>query len=79
MGGLGGGMNPFMMPGMFGGAGGAGGAPADTRPPRERFATQLQQIKEMGFVDEETILQILVQTNGNVNLAMEILFSSLGG
>ncbi len=72
-------MNPFMMPGMFGGAGGAGGAAADTRPPRERFATQLQQIKEMGFVDEETILQILVQTNGNVNLAMEILFSSLGG
>lgn len=28
------GMNPFMM--------GMGGAPADTRPPRERFATQLQ-------------------------------------
>jgi len=29
----------------------------------------------MGFVDEETILQILTQTNGNVNLALEILFS----
>lgn len=31
--------------GGFGGAGAAagfGGAPADTRPPRERFATQLQ-------------------------------------
>jgi ubiquilin len=62
---------------MFGGANPT--APADTRPPRERFATQLQQIKEMGFHDEETILQILTQTNGNVNLAMEILFSSLGG
>ncbi len=75
MGGMGGmgGFNPL----LFGG----GGAPAqaDTRPPRERFATQLQQIKEMGFHDEETILQILAQTNGNVNLAMEILFSSLGG
>ena len=57
---------------------GAGGVPADVRPPRERFATQLQQVKEMGFTDEETILQILTQTNGNVNLAMEILFSSLG-
>lgn len=60
------GMNPYMMGGM-GGMGGMGamggmgglGAPADTRPPRERFATQLAQIKEMGFNDEETILQIL--------------------
>jgi hypothetical protein len=33
----------------------------------------------MGFNDEETILQILTQTNGNVNLTMEILFTSLGG
>lgn len=65
---------------MGGGLGGlgAGAAQADARPPRERFATQLQQVKEMGFNDEETILQILVQTNGNVNLAMELLFTSLG-
>lgn len=70
------GMNPFMMQGF---GAGAGAAQADTRPPREKYATQLQQIKEMGFHDEETILQILTQTNGNVNLAMEILFSSLGG
>ena len=68
------------MGGMGGGLGGlgAGAAQADARPPRERFATQLQQVKEMGFNDEETILQILVQTNGNVNLAMELLFTSLG-
>jgi len=77
MGGMGvGGFNPFM--------GGFGGVPqqpasADARPPRERFATQLEQVKEMGFHDEETILQILTQTNGNVNMAMEILFSQLGG
>jgi len=32
----------------------------------------------MGFVDEETVLQILVQTNGNVNLALEILFNTVG-
>ena len=43
-----------MNPSMFGGVG--GGVPADVRPPRERFATQLQQVKEMGFHDEETIL-----------------------
>ena len=45
---------------MGGGAGafgaGMGGAPADTRPPREKYATQLQQIKEMGFNDEDAIL-----------------------
>ena len=42
-------MNPFMMGGMGGMGGmpgmagmGGMGAPADTRPPRERFATQLQ-------------------------------------
>ena len=41
-----------------GGAGGMGGgaAPTDTRPPRERYASELQQLKEMGFTDEETCL-----------------------
>jgi len=46
--------------GMGGGMGGMGGmpsaAPTDSRPPRERFANELTQIKEMGFNDEETIL-----------------------
>lgn len=62
--------------GGFGGAGaGAGaGAPADTRPPREKYADQLQQIKDMGFNDEETILAMLEQANGNVNLVLERLF-----
>ena len=57
------GMDPAMMQAMMGaGAGPAapGGfpsaAPADTRPPREKYATQLQQIKEMGFNDEDAIL-----------------------
>jgi hypothetical protein len=31
----------------------------------------------MGFNDEEVILQMLVATNGNVNLALERLFTSL--
>lgn len=50
--GMGGGMGG--MGGMGGGMGGAGGANA--QPPRERFASELTQIKEMGFNDEETIL-----------------------
>jgi hypothetical protein len=46
---------------MFGGGAGLGGAGAgtsstDTRPPREKYATELAQIKEMGFNDEELIL-----------------------
>ena len=57
------------MQAMMGGGGAMGGgfgAPADTRPPREKYAEQLQQIKEMGFNDEDAILQILEQTGGNV-------------
>jgi hypothetical protein len=53
MGGMGGfgGMDPFLMQQMMGGGAGFGGGGfgGDTRPPRERFADQLQQIKEMGF------------------------------
>jgi len=62
---------------MFGGAGNAGGASAqtDSRPPREKWAAEIAQIKEMGFVDEELIVQALVQANGNVNIALERLFS----
>lgn len=58
-------MNPMMMQGMGGmpgGMGGYGGMPQaqpDTRTPREKYATQLAQVKEMGFLDEETILQVL--------------------
>lgn len=72
-------MNPLLMQQMMGGAGGFPSAPADTRTPREKYATQLAQIKEMGFLDEEVILQMLEKTNGNVNLALENLFSQLGG
>lgn len=76
-----GGFNPQMMQQMMGNYGGMGAmptAPADTRPPRERFAAELAQVKEMGFHDEETILQMLVQCNGNVSLALERLFTLLG-
>ena len=68
-----GGFNPAMM-GMMGGPMG-GAAAADTRPPKEKYAEQIQQIKEMGFPDEDAIAQILEQTGGNVQLALEKLFS----
>ena len=40
--------------GGAGGAGGFGGAPVDNRPPAEKWATELTQLKEMGFTDEAT-------------------------
>jgi len=56
MGGLGG-MDPAMLQAMMGGPGAGGNLPAaDTRPPREKYASQLAQIKEMGFNDEDAIL-----------------------
>lgn len=63
-GGMGGmpGMDPAMMAqmqAMMGGpsSGGANPGATDSQPPREKYATELAQIKEMGFNDEELILQ----------------------
>ena len=69
----------MQMQGMGGAGAGAGaGASADTRPAAERYAEQLNQLKEMGFTDEATNLQILEQCNGNVNMAIERLFAVMG-
>ncbi|KNC79403.1 hypothetical protein SARC_08203 [Sphaeroforma arctica JP610] len=59
----------------FAGMGGMGAsaAPADARPPAERFATQLTQLQDMGFYDEETNINALTATGGNVNAAVERL------
>jgi len=54
-----------------------GGSTADNKPPKEKYAAELAQIKEMGFNDEEVIIQALVQSNGNVNVALERLFNQL--
>ncbi len=78
-----GGMPPgmFMPPGMN--AGGmpspqVGGSPSVTAvDPKVKYATELAQIKEMGFSDEAKIVQVLQQTNGNVALALERLFGEM--
>merc|ERR1712039_910792 len=76
-------MNPEMMQQMMqamqGGMGNGlnGGIappnPADTRPPEERFATQVQQLENMGFPDKHSNLQALAQSNGDVNQAINFL------
>ncbi|XP_024005424.1 ubiquitin domain-containing protein DSK2b isoform X2 [Eutrema salsugineum] len=65
---------------MFGslGAGGLSGANQSNVPPEELYATQLQQLEEMGFFDRAENIRALRATNGNVNAAVERLLGSFG-
>lgn len=83
-GGLGaGGFNPAMFGGLGGGMGGGMGgaaepqAPADTRPPEERYEEQLRQLNEMGFYDFDRNVQALRRSGGSVQGAVEYLFANL--
>jgi ubiquilin len=55
--------------------GGAAPQPTDSRPPEERYATQLRQLNEMGFFEFERNIQALTRSGGDVNGALEWLFS----
>lgn len=66
-------------------AGGVGGAPSPIPTPQvtreqlvELYSTQLQQLRDMGFLDEAMCLQALQQSQGNVSLAIENLLSRFG-
>ena len=62
---------------LFGGLPGASIPPAASpATPAVRFASQLQQLQDMGFSDEAANLQALSATGGNVTAAVERL---LGG
>ncbi|KAJ8662082.1 hypothetical protein O0I10_001772 [Lichtheimia ornata] len=65
------------MAAMFGlpGMGATPAAPADNRPPEERFQVQLQQLNEMGFWDANKNIRALLATGGDVQAAIEMLFS----
>ena len=41
----------------------------------ERFASQLQQMNEMGLMDNDKNIRALLASNGNVNVAIERIFS----
>ncbi|KAK5091651.1 hypothetical protein LTR05_001836 [Lithohypha guttulata] len=69
-----------MMLGGGAGAGGLGnfgnfGGPPDNRAPEERYATQLGQLNEMGFYNFDQNIQALSRSGGDVNGALEWLFS----
>ncbi|GJM91350.1 hypothetical protein PR202_ga07713 [Eleusine coracana subsp. coracana] len=61
------------------GSGGGIGVPNTSNvPPEELYATQLTQLREMGFIDTAENIQALVATAGNVNAAVERLLGNLG-
>ncbi|RMD41310.1 hypothetical protein DV735_g3823, partial [Chaetothyriales sp. CBS 134920] len=47
-------------------------APADTRPPEERYATQLRQLNEMGFHDFDRNIQALSRSGGDIILSFDM-------
>ncbi|KAK2596865.1 hypothetical protein N8I77_012753 [Diaporthe amygdali] len=73
------GMTPEMMQNFmqnFMGGAPEPAAPADTRPPEERYAEQLSQLNEMGFYDFDQNVAALRRSGGNVQGAVNFL---LGG
>lgn len=70
----------------LGGLGGAPGSGASAQQPElsneqleEMYASQLQQLRDMGFLDTNMCLQALRRSNGNVHVAVENLLNQLGG
>jgi ubiquilin len=80
------GFNPALMQQMLGGMGGGMGGfgatspppPADARPPEERFQVQLQQLQDMGFTNAAQNVRALLATGGNVQGAIDYIFSGGG-
>ncbi|KAK4157760.1 hypothetical protein C8A00DRAFT_29297 [Chaetomidium leptoderma] len=53
----------------------AAAAPADNRPPEERYADQLRQLNDMGFFDFDQNVTALRRSGGSVQGAIEYLLS----
>ncbi|KAF6064013.1 Ubiquitin family protein [Candida albicans] len=74
------GIPPINPSALFGGAApapaAAAAAPADNRPPEERYENQLRQLNDMGFYDFDRNVEALRRTGGSVQGAIEYL---LGG
>jgi ubiquilin len=54
----------------------AAAAPADNRPPEERYAEQLRQLNDMGFFDFDRNVTALRRSGGSVQGAIEYLLSN---
>lgn len=51
-------------------------APADNRPPEERYEAQLRQLNDMGFYEFERNVEALRRTGGSVQGAIEYLLNN---
>lgn len=74
-------MNPQLINSILGGLGnGQFPSPTatqtDSRPIEERYETQLRQLSEMGFTDPTLNVRALTLTGGNLEAAIEWLFSN---
>ncbi|KAG0459258.1 hypothetical protein HPP92_022386 [Vanilla planifolia] len=73
------GMDTLMQ--LFGGLGLANNTNESNNPnapPEERYAMQLAQLQEMGFLDTQENIRALVATSGNVHAAVERLLGNMG-
>lgn len=52
--------------------------PQPVANPEETYRNQLEQLEQMGFVNKELNIQVLNQTQGNVNAAVERLINMMG-
>lgn len=67
--------NPMMSNPMMGMTG-MGGNTVDTRSPQERFKSELEMLKNMGFYNSEENIRVLTAAQGNVNVAVDHLLNS---
>jgi len=68
--------NPPDLSALMGLLGSGAAAPPPPENPESAYATQLQQLKDMGFYDVQENIRALVAARGNVNEAIERLLSS---
>jgi len=52
--------------------------PQKIQNPEDAFKSQLEQLEQMGFVNKDLNIQVLQQTQGNVNAAVERLINMMG-
>ena len=50
--------------------------PADSRPPEERYESQLRQLNDMGFFEFDRNVQALRRSGGSVQGAIEYLLTN---
>ncbi|KAH6925492.1 hypothetical protein HPB50_006105 [Hyalomma asiaticum] len=56
----------------------AGAPAAEVADPAVTYQNQLQQLRDMGIANDATCLQALIATGGDVQAALELLFSDFG-